>query len=155
MPISNYKGPQRVPLIRIVEVTFTECELIANREDKLDFILGRLQAAGVPAEQVDRHSVEPIKVTRGELYWRHDQQEGTYLFRWTDTLDDNIEDAVIISEKGADFTLEQKCGFTWTQETVNTNTAIGAFDPLVAARVCESGMKAVREIDAIINPLKS
>lgn len=98
MPITNYQGPQRAPLMREIEVVLTERELRHFKDNRLDTVARLLNLAGIPAAVGDRRAINPLKVSRGELRWIHYEQEGRYVFIWTEPLDDGVEDAVIITD---------------------------------------------------------
>lgn len=98
MPITNYQGPQRAPLTREIEVVLQERDLHHYEGDKLNFVARLLNLAGIPAAVGDRRAINPLKVARGELRWIHYEQEGRYVFVWTEPLDDDVEDAVIVTD---------------------------------------------------------
>lgn len=98
MAITNYQGPQRAPLTREIEVVLTERDLHHYKGDRLNFVARLLNLAGIPAAVGDRRAINPLTVSRGELRWIHYEQEKRYVFTWTEPLDDEIEDAVIITD---------------------------------------------------------
>lgn len=98
MSIANYQGTQYVPLTREIEVVLQERELHHYEGDKLNFVARLLNLAGIPAAVGDRRAINPLKVARGDLRWIHYEQEGRYVFIWTEALDDSVEDAVIVTD---------------------------------------------------------